>query len=81
MKARVVPRHCMPRDALVQSGLHKDEYRSRLKTACKKLAPLKNAARIRRAQASSLHHTPAATMGNGRQDALIALAVLARCRR
>ena len=32
-------------------------------------------------QASSLHDTPAAAMDNERDDALIVLAVLARCRR
>ena len=71
----------MPRDALVQSALQKGDCQCRLKTPCEKLAPLKNAARIRQAQASSLHDTRAATMNNERDDALIALAVLARCRR
>ena len=81
MKARAVPRHRMPRDVLVQWGLRKGDAQPRMKTPCKKLAPLKNAVRLRRAQASSSHDTPAATMDNERDDALIALAVLARYRR
>ena len=80
-KRRAVPRHRMPRDALVQSGVQKGNSHSRLKTPCEKLAPLKNAVRLRQAQASSSHHTPAATMNNERNDALITLAVLARYRR
>jgi hypothetical protein len=70
----------MARDALHQSGLHKGESQSRLKTPCEKIEPLKNDVRLRRAQASSSHATHAATMDNERDDALIALAVLARYR-
>ena len=79
-KARAVPRHCMAHDALAQRGPQQGESRSPLKTPCEKIGPLKNAVRLRRAQESSSHDTPAATMDNERDDALIALAVLARCR-
>jgi hypothetical protein len=75
-----VPRHRMARDVLHQSGLHKGESQSGLNTPCEKIEPLKNAVRLRRAQASSSHVTHAATMDNERDDALIALAVLARYR-
>ena len=77
-KARAVPRHCMAHDALAQRGPQQGESRSPLKTPCEKIGPLKNAVRLRRAQESSSHDTPAATMDNERDDALIALAVLAR---
>ena len=70
----------MAHDALAQRGPQQGESRSPLKTPCENIGPLKNAVRLRRAQESSSHDTPAATMDNERDDALIALAVLARCR-
>ena len=66
--------------ALVQPGVQQGLSESRLKTPCEKLARLKNAACLRRAQASSLDSTPTAMLDNERNDALIALAVLARSR-
>ena len=68
-----MPRHCMAHDALAQWGPQQGESRSPLKTPCEKMGPLKNAVRLRRAQASSSHDTPVATMDNERDDALIAL--------
>ena len=76
-----MPRHRMLCGALVQPGLQKGLSESRLKTPCEKLARLKNAVFLRRAQASSLDSTPTAMLDNERNDALIALAVLARSRR
>ena len=75
-----MPRHRMARDVLHQSGLHKGESQSGLNTPCEKIEPLKNAVRLRRAQASSSHDTSTAAMDMERNDALTALAVLARCR-
>jgi hypothetical protein len=75
-----VPRHCMAHDALAQRGPQQGESRSPLKTPCEKIEPLKNAVRLRRAQASSRHDTSTAAMDMERNDALTALAVLARCR-
>ena len=76
-----MPRHCMAHDALAQREPQQGESQFPLKTPCEKIEPLKNAVRLRRAQASSSHHTPAATMNNERNNALITLAVLARYRR
>ena len=80
-----MPRHCMAHDALAQQGPQQasrdqGESRSPLKTPCEKIEPLKNAVRLRRAQASSSHDTSTAAMDMERNDALTALAVLARCR-
>ena len=80
-KARAVPRHRMPCDRLVQSGPQTGKSRSRLKTPCEKLAPLKTAALLRFAQARSFQHTHTVRLDNERDDALFALGVLARCRR
>ena len=76
-----MPRHRMLCGALVQPGLQKGLSESRLKTPCEKLARLKNATCLRRAQASSLDSTSTSMLDNERNDALIALAVLDRCRR
>ena len=48
----------------------------RLKTPFEKLAPLKNAACIRRAQEASAHNPAAAKCVEGRGDALFVLAAL-----
>ena len=76
-----MPRHRMPCGALVQREPQKDNLRFRMKTPCEKLARLKNAVFLRRAQASSLDSTSTSMLDNERNDALIALAVLVRCRR
>ena len=76
-----MPRHRMPCGALVQPALWKDHSQCRMKTACEKIARLKNAVRLRRAQASNHDNTSTAMLDNERNDALIALAVLVRCRR
>ena len=65
----------MPRDALVKWGLRKGHACARFKTPCKALAPLKNAMRLTERVEYSSNDTPAATMDNERDDALIALAV------
>ena len=80
-KAHTVPRHRMLCGALVQPGLQQELSESRLKTPCEKLARLKNTVFLRRAQASSLDSTSTSMLDNERNDALIALAVLVRCRR
>ena len=76
-----MPRHRMLCGALVQPGLQQGLSESRLKTPCEKLARLKNAVFLRRAQASSLDSTSTSMLDNERNDALFALAVLVRCRR
>ena len=80
-KARAVPRHRMPCDALVHSGPQTGKSRSRLKKPCEKLLPLKSAACLRRAQASSFHHTHTVRLDNKHDGALLALAILARYHR
>ena len=65
----------------MQSGLQQGLSESRLKTPCEKLARLKNAACLRRAQASSLDSTSTAALENKRDYALSALAVLGWYRR
>ena len=74
-------RHRMLRGVLMHSGVRTGTARPRLKVPCKKLNALKSAALLRFAQASGLHHTPTATLVIECNDALITLAVLARCRR
>ena len=49
-----------------------------MKTPCEKLARLKNAVFLLRAQASSLHSMSTAMLNNERNDAIIALTVLTR---
>ena len=64
-----------------QPGVGRHVPHSRHKTPCEKIARLQNAACLRRAQASSLDSTSTSMLDNERNDALIALAVLVRCRR
>ena len=59
-----------------QPGPQRGRLRSPLKTPCEKLAPLKNAACIRRAQETSAHNTDATKLVAGRGDALFVLAAL-----
>ena len=59
----------------MQPELQKDDCQFRMKTPCEKLARLKNAVSLRRAQASSLDSTSTAMLDNERNDALIALSV------
>ena len=76
-----MPRHRMPRGALVQPGLQEGQSRSRLKVPCKKLAPLKNAVCIRLRRSVCRYDTDVAMMEDERGGVLFVLAGLARYRR
>ena len=71
----------MPCGVLMQWGVETGQPHSPLKTPCRKLAPLKSCAFLRRAQASSLDSTSTAALENKRDYALSALAVLGWYRR
>ena len=71
----------MVRFPLSQPALQTGHLQCRLKTPCEKLAPLKNAACIRRAQEASAHNTDAEMMEDERGDALFVLAGLVWYRR
>ena len=75
-KARAEPRDRTARNPLQQRGPQQGESRSALKTARKKIEPLKNSARLRFAQECWLPDTCAAMMTNERDVALFALAAL-----
>ena len=64
-----------------KSGVDSITALSAFQTPCEKLARLKNAVSLRRAQASSLDSMSTAMLDNGRNDALSALAVLGWYRR
>ena len=67
----------MARTLHVQPGPQTGRLRSPLKTPCENLAPLKNAACIRRAQEASVHDTDVAMMEDEHDIALFVLAELA----
>ena len=71
----------MVRFPLSQPALQTGHLQCRLKTPCEKLASLKNAACLRRAQEASAHNTDAVMMEVERGDALFMLAGLAWCPR
>ena len=73
-----MPRHLMVRYPHAQPGPEEGQSRSPLKVPCKKLEPLKNAARIRLRSQVSLNDTDAARLVAGRGDARFVLAVCAR---
>ena len=67
----------MARFPHAHSALHTGRLQCRLKVPCEKLAPLKNAACLRRAQEASVHDTDVAMMEDEHDIALFVLAELA----
>ena len=75
-KARATPQPFTPCGPLAQRGRQAVAPSSALKIPCKKIEPLKSAARLRFAQECWLPDPCAAVITNARGDALFALAAL-----